>query len=439
MSDEIRRAFKYRLYPTLAQRRWLDRWFGCAMKCQQLLHDWMTERRRESDDDRYPPVSEMRKQLKHIMDETRGDDGTAYLREPPSNPMHEVARTLAAAYRRWMADPRKHGHPKRKRWRDRRPGLQFYGEGKTFRLVGDRIELQKHWGDGIRMRLHRPVEGIPKLAILTKDLVGDYWVSISIVQPRSEFVQAPPPTREGVGIDLGVGISVTTSHGDKFRNPRFDYGEAHRKLRRAQQDLARKKRGSKRWEIARRRVVKHERRIARQRAAFQHELSALLVREHPEIFAETLNVRGMMRNPKLARVLADASMGELIRQLAYKAGWHGRVFHQIDQWYPSSKTCALCGDVKHDLRLSQRRWTCANGHVLDREVNAAVNIFQKGREEIEELTTQAGAQPARGGDVSRLARQDRASAAPAKRKRHPATTDLSQIDAEATLPHQHPR
>ena len=109
-----------------------------------------------------------------------------------------------------------------------------------------------------------------------------------------------------------------------------------------------------------------------------HKVSSSLISRYDIICIEDLHVKGMLRNRKLARQISDASWSSLVSMLAYKAKWNDRQLIKIPRWYPSSKTCHKCGRVKEDLELSIRHWTCANGHDLDRDINAAINILRKG-------------------------------------------------------------
>ena len=136
-----------------------------------------------------------------------------------------------------------------------------------------------------------------------------------------------------------------------------------------------RQKGSNRRRQAVARVAKLHRQVRDARADFTHKRSTTLIRENQVICVEDLNVKGMMKNRRLARSLADAAMGELHRQLAYKAQWHSRELHIIDRWAPSSKACSGCGHKLDALPLSVRHWVCPQCEAShDRDINAAVNI-----------------------------------------------------------------
>ncbi|WP_131802403.1 RNA-guided endonuclease TnpB family protein, partial [Parafrankia soli] len=110
-----------------------------------------------------------------------------------------------------------------------------------------------------------------------------------------------------------------------------------------------------------------------------HQLSTRIIRENQTVVIEDLSVRNMVRNHSFARAISDASWSELRRMLEYKAGWYGRTLIAIDRFYPSSKTCSVCGSIVKELPLNVREWACRGcGTVHDRDVNAAVNILAAG-------------------------------------------------------------
>lgn len=126
----------------------------------------------------------------------------------------------------------------------------------------------------------------------------------------------------------------------------------------------------------------HEK-ISNQRSDFLHKLSNRLVSENQAVFAEDLNVKGIMANHHLAKSVADAGWSEFIRQIKYKSEWNGVHFGQIDRFFPSSKRCHVCGWINQSLTLKDREWTCQGcGRVVDRDQNAAQNILLFGAKQI---------------------------------------------------------
>jgi IS605 OrfB family transposase len=165
----------------------------------------------------------------------------------------------------------------------------------------------------------------------------------------------------------------------KHGNPRF-FAKDEKKLARAQRKQAKKRKGSKNRDRARRQVARIHARIADRRRDYQHQLSTEIIRENQVVCVESLTVKNMVQNHCLAKSISDVGWGEFVRQLEYKAVWYGRTLVKIDKWYPSSKRCFDCGHVLETLSLDERVWTCPQCAVVhDRDLNAAHNILAAGR------------------------------------------------------------
>ena len=182
-----------------------------------------------------------------------------------------------------------------------------------------------------------------------------------------------------VGVDLGVKtLAVVADENGRVLHAHqgvkaLQHAQARLKL--ANQGFARTKRGSNGRKKAARRLGKIHARVAHLRRNLLHQITTELARGYTSVTIEDLNAAGMLANRRLARVVSDAGFGEFRRQLTYKAAWYGTRLVIADRWYPSSKTCSGCGTVKADLTLSERVYDCpACGLVLDRDVNAAVNL-----------------------------------------------------------------
>ena len=226
------------------------------------------------------------------------------------------------------------------------------------------------------IRWSRPLpKGVtPTTVTVSRDAAGRSFVSLLVEEELSPL----PPTPAAVGVDLGVHDVVTLSTGEKTGNERF-FRKEEQRLARLQRRHAKKRRGSKNREKARRKVARLHARIADRRRDFQHKLTTRLVRENQTISVESLAVKNLLQNEHLAKAIADVGWGELLRQLEYKANWYGRTLLHIDRWYPSSKTCSTCGWVLEALDLDERGWTCQACEThRDRDTNAARNILSEG-------------------------------------------------------------
>ena len=228
--------------------------------------------------------------------------------------------------------------------------------------------------EGIKLKLHRPIEGEIKFATVSRNRSGQHYICICVEREMNHL----PANDKAVGVDLGLKDLATCSNGEVFRNLK-PYRKLQNRLRRLQQSVSRKEKGSHNHSRAKRLVAKLHQKIADIRSNHLHHVSRSIVDENQIIVLEDLNVKGMMANRCLAKSIADVSFHELVRQIEYKAGWYGREVIRLDRWYPSSKTCHVCDYINQGLTLADREWTCPRcKEHHDRDYNASVNILQEG-------------------------------------------------------------
>lgn len=228
----------------------------------------------------------------------------------------------------------------------------------------------------VRMREHLRHNGkILSAKIFTKG--GKWFVSIAV-----ELLEVAKPlskTNKSIGVDLGITDLATLSDGTKIQAPK-PLKSKLKKLQRLSKQLSRKQKGSNNRAKAKTKLSRLHYKISCIRKDFLHKLTIKLVKQFDVICIENLNIKGMVKNRKLARSINDLGFYELKRQLIYKANQFGKTIKSVDRFYPSSKTCSCCGFVmaKENLTLATRHWTCPNCKANhDRDVNASINILNQ--------------------------------------------------------------
>lgn len=222
----------------------------------------------------------------------------------------------------------------------------------------------------VRVKWSRTLPSVPSTVTVIKDAAGRYFASFVVETAASEVL--PDVTRE-VGIDLGLSHFAILSDGTKIDSPRF-LRRAEKKLKKAQQLLSRKAKGSSNRGKARLKVARAHAKVADARREFHHRLSTKLIRENQAIAVEDLAVKGLART-KLAKSVHDAGWSQFVAMLEYKATRYGRILNQIGRFEPTSQVCSQCGVKDGPKPLHVRTWECgACGAHLDRDINAAVNV-----------------------------------------------------------------
>lgn len=355
---EIRKAFKFRIYPTNSQQSELAKQFGAV---RFVYNHYRAVREGYYIDTgtglNYNDCSnDLTQQLKVEF---------PWLKEADSQALQQSLKDLDRAYVNFFEG--RAGYPCFHGKHDK----QSIRYPQRFKVNDKRIYLPKvGW---VKTVFHRPIDGLMKNCTVTKTKSGRYFVSI---QCEME-IPDPTPKIEAAGIDLGLTTFATLSTGEKVENPRHFY-RSQRRLKIRQRRLSRKRKGSKHRNHARLPVsVLHER-ITNQRKDFQHKLSRELVDRFGSISFESLNVAGMVKNHHLAKSISDASWSQFVMFCEYKAAWSGGQVLRVDRFFPSSKLCSDCGHKNKNLTLNIRQWVCLNcGVIHDRDTNAAINILNQ--------------------------------------------------------------
>ncbi|MCL5427265.1 MAG: transposase [Gammaproteobacteria bacterium] len=361
------KASKVRIYPTPEQAAFLNRQFGAVrFTYNKALHIISSQYKRHGTKLR------AKKDLKPLLAVAKKSRKYHWLKDYDSIALQQACINLDRAFQRFFDPKLPARYPRFKR----KHGKQSSYHCTSINAGEDCIKVPKL--TPIKARLHRELTGTLKSITLTRTTTGKYYASLLV----DDGVETPAPlhTVDSVlGVDMGLTHLAIDSNGQKIANPRF-LKRARANLRRQQKILSRCQKGSKGRAKARLKLAKAHERLANARADFQHKLSRQLIDDNQAVVVETLKVKNMLRNRKLAKHIADASWFSLIQKLDYKAKEQGKYLVKIDQWFASSKTCAGCGHKAESMPLSLRRWDCAHCGTLgiDRDINAAINIRQQG-------------------------------------------------------------
>lgn len=368
------KRIRVKLYPTFKQKVVLEKHFNAFRFVYNLSLEykktmWEQWKMNKSGYDISKEVLELRKE-------------TPWLLECKAECVREAAYQVDKSFKNFFNGK---GYPKFKSKR----GEQSFHAYQSIHCKGDRIKFFKQKIKFSTSNNYAELLNTGKIKQVTfkRDNCGDYWATCLIEVEEPDKL---PKNNNSVGIDLGIKDLVITSEGVVYENKKY-FTNTQKKLKRIQRKFSKTKKGGKNREKLRKKIAKVYRKITRQREHYYHSISNDLIRENQTIVLETLRIKNMVKNRKLAKSISDASWGTLIRMLEYKSKWYGRELIRIDTFYPSSKTCSGCGNVKEELKLSERTYRCEScGLEIDRDLNASINIRNAGLKipevPVEELT-----------------------------------------------------
>lgn len=372
------RAVKIRLYPNKAQEQTLNKVLGCY----RFVYNQMLALKQESyDRDKLNlGLCELSKYFHGIL---LKDEQYAWLKEQNTKVMKQAIRQMLSAYDGFFKFGK--GFPKFKSKHDNNSALfpiDAISKQNTFKtrhisLTKQLNNIKFRCSDLYFSRLQKYNKNI-RSATLSKTKSGNFFLSILIEMENAELKKFEH-TNKQVGIDLGVKDFVITSDGEVFENKHF-FKKEEKQIKKLQRQLSKKVKGSNNRKKAQIRIAKLFERITNKKNAYIHYVVNELLTYFDTIFMEDLNVQGMLRNHHLAKAIQEVGFYKLKETLVNKALINDKQVVFIDRFYPSSKTCSVCGYKKRDLRLIDREWVCPKcGTKHNRDINAAVNILLEGQ------------------------------------------------------------
>lgn len=371
------RAIKIRLYPNKEQEQTLNKVLGCY---RFVYNHMLALKQKEYNENK---VSLGLKELSRYFHSTlRNDEQYPWLKEQNTNVMQQSIRQMLTAYDNFF---KKHkGFPKFKSKKDKQSALfpiNAISKKNTFEtrhisLTTPLKNLKFRCSELYFKRLQKYNKNIRR-ATLSKTKSGNYFLSILIEMEDAE-VKKFGRTDKKVGIDLGVKDFVITSDGEVFENKHF-FTKQEKKIKKLQRQLCKKQKGSNNSNQQRIRLAKAFEKMTNKKENYIHSVVNELLKYNDVVFMEDLNVSGMLKNHHLARAINEVGFFRFKQVLVDKANNNDKKVVFVNRFYPSSKTCSVCGYKKQNLKLSDRSWTCpVCGTKHDRDINAAVNILREG-------------------------------------------------------------
>lgn len=367
----MKKAHKIRIFPNKQQEVQFQKTFGCVrFYWNFLLNQRISNHKHKQKDPDYERVKTTYADLKNTGD-------FDWLKEVEAQPLSQVAMDLNKAYQNTFNS--NFGFP---RFKSKKQSKKSYRTAMSIKMNGRYFRIAKvGW---LKMAEELRFSGKIMNVTISQSKSGKYFASF--VVDTENFIKEP--IENAIGLDLGITHFCVTSEGEKIENPNI-YRSLEKRLAREQRKLSRRYQVAKKhkrklsecknYQKQKVKVAKLHEKISNKRSDFLHKLSSKLTDENQVICIEDLNVKGLVRNRKLSKSIADASWSEFVRQLTYKCEWKGRTLVKVDRFFSSSQICSNCKHNDGKKELSIREWTCSNCKTThDRDINASINIKTEG-------------------------------------------------------------
>lgn len=368
----MKKGLEIRLYPSKEQRVLMDRTLGCS----RFVYNHVLAMKKELWEDYKLSFNP---NLKSFKEEWK------FLTKVPSQALANSYMDCMAAFNNFFNSIKK-----KTKQESKFPKFHKKGQKDSFRIAATKTSK----GYDIRIKDYEHIK-VPKLGLIKfrnynvidwakvhiynitikKTHTNKYFASLCVELEEPEYVE---PKFDVCGFDLGLKDFAIFDSGEVIENPKY-YRKTECRIKKTQRVLSKCKKFSKNYKRVQLKLAKLHEKIKNQRKDFQHKWSRKIVNENQVIVSEDLNVKGMLKNHKLAKSIQDASFSSFCNMIAYKAKEQHRQYIKIGTFYPSSKLCHCCGFKHKGLKLEERFWTCPEcGTYLDRDENAAINILYEG-------------------------------------------------------------
>ena len=358
----ILKSYKLRLYPNKGQQVFFNKTFGaCRVIYNEMLYNLQENYKNGIKKDKYKLFKDIKSKYE-------------WMKEVDSNALCSTFRDLDTAYARFFNNKSKFPKFKHKKEKNTYRNNNVLNRKIQNLIKNDKIKIPKI--GYIKFKQNYSFNDIKKVRNITilKSKTNKYYCCLCVEIEQKEYFH----TGNIIGLDLGIKNLVIDSNGIKYKNLK-PYTKLENKIKHLNKLYSKKKKGSKNQEKARLKLAIAYEKLSNKRKDNLHKITTKLIKENDVICIENLNVKGMIKNHKLAKSIQDCSFGTLVSMLKYKAQWHNRKIIEIGRFYPSSKLCSNCGHKMSNMGLEIRQWICPIcGVQHDRDINAAINIKNEG-------------------------------------------------------------